>query len=63
VTGTKSSAPATPPKLLFSVPEGLRDQAAAGFLVAHGDPTPLLDLGFVPSEVGAAAGYPCASEK
>ena len=38
-------------------------QAAAEFLAAHGDPTPLLDLGFVPPEVGVAAGYPCASEK
>jgi hypothetical protein len=37
-------------------------QAAADFLAAHGDPTPLLDLGFVPPEVGVAAGYPCASE-
>jgi hypothetical protein len=29
----------------------------------HGDPTPLLELGFVPPEVGVAAGYPCASDK
>ena len=38
-------------------------QAAAEFLAAHGDATSLLDLGFVPPEVGVAAGYPCASEK
>ena len=38
-------------------------QAAAAFFAAHGDATPLLDLGFVPPEVGVAAGYPCASEK
>src|SRR5262245_43714779 len=38
-------------------------QAAAEFYTAHGDATPLLDLGFVPPEVGVAAGYPCASEK
>jgi hypothetical protein len=38
-------------------------QAAAEFFAAHGDATPLLDLGFVPPEVGVAAGYPCASEK
>ncbi len=41
-------------------PEALR-QAAADFGAAHGDPTPLMDLGFVPREVGVAAGYPCAS--
>jgi hypothetical protein len=38
-------------------------QAAADFRAAHGDPTPLLDLGFVPREVGIAAGYPCAAEE
>jgi hypothetical protein len=36
-------------------------QAAADFGAAHGDPTVLMDLGFVPREVGVAAGYPCAS--
>jgi hypothetical protein len=41
-------------------PEALR-QAAADFGAAHGDPTALMDLGFVPREVGVAAGYPCAS--
>jgi hypothetical protein len=43
-------------------PEPLR-QAAADFLAAQGDPTPLMDLGFVPQEVGIEAGYPCASER
>jgi hypothetical protein len=38
-------------------------QAASDFLAARGDPTPLLDLGFVPPEVGVDAGYPCASER
>jgi hypothetical protein len=38
-------------------------QAAADFTSAHGDPTPLLDLGFVPAEVAVAAGYPCAAEE
>jgi hypothetical protein len=38
-------------------------QAANDFLAAHGDPTPLMDLGSVSKEVGVAAGYPCASEK
>ncbi len=41
----------------------LLQQAAADFGAAHGDPTPLLDLGFVPPEVGVAAGYPCAAER
>jgi hypothetical protein len=41
-------------------PEALQ-QAAADFGAAHGDPTTLMDLGFVPREVGIAAGYPCAS--
>ena len=45
------------------VDPGQLRQAAADFRAAHGDPTPLLDLGFVPPEVGVAAGYPCASEK
>jgi hypothetical protein len=43
------------------VDPGALQQAAADFLAAHGDPTPLMDLGFVPREVGVAAGYPCAS--
>lgn len=43
-------------------PASLR-QAAADFGTAHGDPTALMDLGFVPREVGVAAGYPCASER
>ncbi len=38
-------------------------QAAADFLVAQGDPTPLMDLGNVSPEVGIAAGYPCASDR
>jgi hypothetical protein len=38
-------------------------QAAADFGDAHGDPTAIMNLGFVPREVGIAAGYPCASEK
>jgi hypothetical protein len=41
-------------------PEQLR-QAGADFLAAQGDPTPLMDLGFVPRDVGVAAGYSCAS--
>jgi hypothetical protein len=41
-------------------PDRLR-QAAADFGAAHGDPTQLMDLGFVPREVGIAAGYPCAA--
>ncbi len=43
-------------------PQQLR-QAATDFLNAQGDPTPLMDLGNVPQEVGIAAGYPCASER
>jgi hypothetical protein len=43
-------------------PEQLR-QAATEFLNAQGDPTPLMDLGNVPQEVGVAAGYPCASAR
>jgi hypothetical protein len=43
-------------------PQQLR-QAAADFLAAQGDPTPLMDLGLVSREVGIAAGYPCASER
>jgi hypothetical protein len=38
-------------------------QAATDFGNAHGDPTSIMNLGFVPPEVGVAAGYPCASEK
>jgi hypothetical protein len=41
-------------------PDQLR-QTAADFLAAQGDPTPLMDLGNVPREVGVAAGYSCAS--
>src|SRR5262245_12108971 len=41
-------------------PDQLR-QAAADFLAAQGDPTPLMDLGIVSQEVGVAAGYPCAA--
>jgi hypothetical protein len=41
-------------------PERLR-QAAVEFSTAHGDATALLDLGFVPPEVAAAAGYSCAA--
>jgi hypothetical protein len=44
------------------VQQGRLRQAATDFASAHGDPTPLLDLGFVPEEVGIAAGYSCAAE-
>jgi hypothetical protein len=44
------------------VERGRLRQAATEFASAHGDPTPLLDLGFVPEEVGIAAGYPCAAD-
>ena len=43
-------------------PQQLR-QAATDFLNAQGDPTPLMDLGNVPQDVGIAAGYPCASAR
>ena len=43
-------------------PQQLR-QAATDFLNAQGDPTLLMDIGYVPPEVGVAAGYPCASER
>jgi hypothetical protein len=43
-------------------PDRLR-QAAADFGAAHGDPTALMDLGYVPREVGIAAGYPCAAAR
>ncbi|HMF84042.1 MAG TPA: hypothetical protein VKI01_12275 [Acidimicrobiia bacterium] len=36
--------------------------AANDFLASHGDPTPLMDLGFVPPDIGLAAGYTCATE-
>jgi hypothetical protein len=45
------------------VERGPLRQAAADFASAHGDPTSLLDLGFVPPEVGVAAGYPCAAQQ
>lgn len=38
-------------------------QAANDFLASHGDPTPLMDLGFVPKDVAVAAGLPCANER
>ena len=38
-------------------------QAANDFLASHGDPTPLMDLGFVPRDVAIAAGLPCANER
>jgi hypothetical protein len=39
------------------------NQAATDFLAAHGDPTPIMDLGFVPHDVAVAAGLPCASQR
>ncbi len=45
------------------VDPALLQQAATDFGNAHGDPTAIMDLGFVPPEVGVAAGYPCASQK
>jgi hypothetical protein len=45
------------------VDPGQLRQAATDFLATQGDPTPLMDLGNVPREVGIAAGYPCASER
>ena len=39
------------------------NQAATDFLAAHGDPTPIMDLGFVPRDVALAAGLPCANER
>jgi hypothetical protein len=39
------------------------NQAANDFLAAHGDPTPIIDLGFVPREVALAAGLTCANER
>jgi hypothetical protein len=41
-------------------PDALR-QAAAEFAGSQADPATLLDLGNVPTEVGVAAGYPCAA--
>jgi hypothetical protein len=38
-------------------------QAANDFLASHGDPTPLMDLGFVPKDVAVAAGLTCANER
>jgi hypothetical protein len=38
-------------------------QAANDFLASHGDPTPLMDLGFVPRDVAIGAGLPCANER
>jgi hypothetical protein len=42
-------------------PQALR-QAATEFVASQPDPVTLLDLGFVPREVGIASGYPCAAE-
>jgi len=42
---------------------GQLGQAANDFLASHGDPTPLMDLGFVPQDVATAAGLPCANER
>ena len=39
------------------------NQAANDFLASHGDPTPLMDLGFVPRDVAIAAGLPCANQR
>jgi hypothetical protein len=38
-------------------------QAANDFLASHGDPTPLMDLGFVPRDVAIASGLTCANER
>lgn len=39
------------------------ETAASDFLASHGDPTPLMDLGFVPRDVAIAAGLTCANER
>jgi hypothetical protein len=39
------------------------NQAANDFLASHGDPTPLMDLGYVPPDVAIAAGLTCANAR